>query len=145
MKITLLLALIALTLSYNAGNAVSYALKYCKKYNKNYNTYPGEDCANFVSQCVKAGGQSLSGCAGLDGKGAIPLVSNLKKCLSKKGWKSSSTKPGSFKAGYPFFHNSYAHAMLATKISGSKIYYAGHTNDRCGDVYMTGGVTYYYL
>ena len=91
-----------------------------------------------------AGVQSLSGYSGLDSKGTLPLVSNLRKCLSKKNWKSSSTRPGSFKAGYPFFHNSYEHAMLATKISGSKVYYAGHTNDRCGDVYMTCGATWYY-
>ena len=145
MKLTLLIALIGLALSYNAGKAVTYALKHCKSYNKNYNTYPGLDCANFVSQCLIAGGQTLSGCSGLDSKGTLPAVSDLKTCLSKKGWKSSSTKPSSFKAGYPFFHNSYAHAMLATKISGSKVYYAGHTNDRCGNAYMTGDVTYYYL
>ena len=145
MKLTLLLALIGLALSYNADAAVTYAIKYCRDYNNNYNTYPGVDCANFVSQCLIAGGQTLSGCSGLDSKGTLPAVSDLKTCLSKKGWKSSSTKPSSFKAGYPFFHNSYSHAMIATKISGSYVYYAGHTNDRCGDTYIISGVTFYYL
>ena len=144
MKTILLLVLVGLAISYNANAAVNYAKRYCKNYNGAYNTYPGEDCANFVSRCLIAGGLSLSGCPGLDSRGAIPLVANLRTCLRKKNWHSSSTRPGSFKAGYPFFHNSYSHAMLATSISGSKVYYAGHTNDRCGDVYMTSGVTYYY-
>ena len=144
MKLTLLIALIGLSLSYNAGKAVTYALKHCKSYNKNYNTYPGLDCANFVSQCLIAGGQSLFGCSGVDKKGAIPSVDKLKSCLSKKGWKSSFTKPSSFKPGYPIFHISYSHGMIATKISGSKVYYASHSNDRCGDDYKTNGIIFYY-
>ena len=144
MKAILLLVLVGLALSYNPSAAVNYALNHCRNYNSAYNTYPGADCANFVSQCLIAGGQSLSGCSGLDSKGTLPAVSNLKTCLRNKGWSSSSTRPGSFIAGYPFFHNSYSHAMIATSISGSKVYYAGHTNDRCGDVYMTSGVTWYY-
>ena len=145
MKVTLLLVLLGFALSYNANAAVKYALAHCKNYNQNYNTYPGKDCANFVSQCLIAGGQSLSGCGGLDGKGAIPLVDNLKSCLSSKGWKKSSTRPSSFKAGYPFFHNSYSHAMIATSVNSGSVYYAGHTNDRCGDVSISSGVTWYYL
>ena len=81
MKLTLLIALMGLALSYNAGAAVAYATKHCKIYNENYNTYPGVDCANFVSQCLIAGGQSLSDCVGLDKKGAIPSINKLQSCL----------------------------------------------------------------
>ena len=84
MKSFLFLVLIGLAISYNANAAVNYALKHCRNYNKAYNSYPGADCANFVSQCLIAGGLSLKGCHGLDGKGTLPLVSNLRKCLSKK-------------------------------------------------------------
>ena len=145
MKVTLLLVLLGFALSYNPGAAVNYALAHCRNYNRNYKTYPGEDCANFVSQCLIAGGQSLSGCSGTDEKGAIPGVNNLKTCLSRKGWKSSSTRPSGFKAGYPFFHNSYQHAMIATKVNSGSVNYAGHTNDRCGEVTISSGVTWYYL
>ena len=145
MKVTLLLVLLGFALSYNANAAVNYALAHWRNYNKKYNSYPGKDCANFVSQCLIAGGQSLSNCAGRDGKGAIPLVSNLKACLSKNHWKKSSTRPSSFKAGYPFFHNSYSHAMIATKVNSGSVKFAGHTNDRCGDVSISSGVTWYYL
>ena len=40
--------------------------------------------------------------------------------------------------------NAYQHAMLATSVSGGSVGYAAHTNDRCGDAYISSGVTYYY-
>ena len=74
MKTILFLLLLGLAISYNANAAVNYALNHCRNYNRAYNSYPGADCANFVSQCLIAGGQSLSGCSGLDSKGTLPLV-----------------------------------------------------------------------
>ena len=76
--------LIGYSLSYSTTKAINYARKYCQNYNPDYKKYANADCANFVSQCLIAGGQSLSGCSGLDAKGAIPLVSNLRNCLTKK-------------------------------------------------------------
>ena len=145
MKYAVFILLLALAISYDGGAAVNYALAHCKKYNSAYNSYPGVDCANFVSQCMYAGGQRFSGCTGQDNKGMIPLVANLKSCLKNKGWKSSSTRPSSFKKGYPFFHNSYSHAMIATQVNSGSVNYAGHTTDRCGDVSISSGVTWFYL
>ena len=143
MKVVLLLVLVGLALSFNPSAALNYASAHCKKYNSKYNTYPGNDSANFVSQCLIAGGLKLSDCPGLDRKGAIPYIPNLRKCLTKRGWSAHSSKPACFKAGYPFFTSSYGHAMLAAKISGSKVYVYGHTNDRCGDIYVTSGIKYW--
>ena len=44
--------------TYNVSNAIAYADKYCINYNSSYNSYKGRggDCANFVSQCLYAGG-----------------------------------------------------------------------------------------
>lgn len=44
--------------NYNVANAIAYADKYCINYNSSYNSYKGRggDCANFVSQCLFAGG-----------------------------------------------------------------------------------------
>ncbi|MCQ2462981.1 MAG: amidase domain-containing protein [Clostridia bacterium] len=44
--------------SYNPSAAASYALKYWNNYNSSYSNYNsiGGDCANFVSQCLRAGG-----------------------------------------------------------------------------------------
>ena len=46
------------TYNYNVNAAVAYADKYCINYNSAYNSYKGKggDCANFVSQCLFAGG-----------------------------------------------------------------------------------------
>ena len=42
--------------TYKPAKAVAYADKYWKKYNRKYKEYRGVDCANFVSQCLYAGG-----------------------------------------------------------------------------------------
>ena len=144
MKFALLLILVGLVISYSPSAAVNYALTYCRNYNPDYNSYPGVDCANFVSQCLIAGGLDFSDCYGRDTKGAIPWVDNLKVCLSKKGWHASSTRPENFKAGYPFFANNYRHAMLATSVNAGSVTYAAHSSDRCGGAKISSGVTYYY-
>ena len=140
-----LILLIGLTVSYDPSAAVSYALKHCASgtYNSKYISYPGNDCANFVSQCLIAGGQSLKGCPGVNGNGCVPLVSNLRACLAQKGWKSSNTKPAGFKAGYPMIYGN-DHAVLATSVNGGTIKYSAHSNDRCNSGFY-GSPTYYYL
>lgn len=44
---------------YNSTNARDYAYTYYKDYNPNYNSY-NSDCANFVSQCIHAGGVAFT-------------------------------------------------------------------------------------
>ena len=145
MKAILLFLLIGLTLSYSTSGALSYAKKYCSSYNRNYYKYDGKDCANFVSQCMhEGGGQDFSGCGGKDAKGMIPAVANLKSCLKSKGWKSSSTKPKGFVAGYPVFVKSYSHAMLAGGFSGSDVLCYSHTNERCNEPYAASKLDFYY-
>ncbi|MGL5086008.1 MAG: amidase domain-containing protein [Clostridium sp.] len=48
--------------SYRPLDAIAYANKYYKSYNKAYPdwTIYGGDCANFISQCLKAGGKKMS-------------------------------------------------------------------------------------
>lgn len=50
------------TFAYNRTTAVSYANTYALSYNSNYRSFAGSggDCANFVSQCLYAGGLSMS-------------------------------------------------------------------------------------
>ena len=47
---------------YNADKAVEYADSYALSYNPSYGDYNalGGDCANFVSQCLKAGGMVMT-------------------------------------------------------------------------------------
>lgn len=48
--------------TYNPSKAIAYAEKYWNNYNENYSDYNeiGGDCANFVSQCLVAGGLSMT-------------------------------------------------------------------------------------
>ncbi len=52
--------------SYKYKDAVAYAEKYYKNYNPNYPDWEiyGGDCANFVSQCLYAGGKQMTGVPG---------------------------------------------------------------------------------
>lgn len=50
---------------YNRESAVNYAIKYALSPNPNYRYFKlvndtGGDCANFISQCLKAGGAQMS-------------------------------------------------------------------------------------
>jgi len=147
MRTIILLFLIGYSLSYNAAAAVNYARKYCSNYNPAYYNYAndGGDCANFVSQCLKAGGMNLGTCSvsWLDNYGSLPRVRDVKSCLQQKGWKHSYSRPASFKAGYPIFSTQYDHAMIATGISGNSVIYCGHTTDRC-DATISSNIEYYY-
>ena len=60
--------------TYNAEAAADYAREWCNKRNPRYETY-SKDCANFVSQCLIAGGLDLS--AGTDGRGAYVKTDNV--------------------------------------------------------------------
>ena len=133
MKVILFSLLIAFSLSYNPSAAVEYAKKYCSNYNPQYTSYRimGGDCANFVSQCLIAGGMNFSGCQNVKSNGVIAGVTSLKNCLQKKGWHVSSSKPAAFKAGYPMVKPDLSHAIIATTVSGNTVYYSGHTSDVC--------------
>lgn len=52
--------------SYSSSDAVTYAEKYYSSYNSSYPdwTTEGGDCANFISQCLYAGGKSMKGTPG---------------------------------------------------------------------------------
>ena len=149
MKTIILLFLIGFSLSYNTGAAVNYARTYCQYYNPNYPRnaiYDNMgDSAHFVSECMIAGGMDFRTCSvsWIDNYGCLPRVRDLKSCLQQKGWKHSTSRPASFKAGYPIFSTQYDHAMIATGISGSNVIYCAHTNDRC-DATISNNIEYYY-
>ena len=51
--------------SYNRTNAVNYAKKWANSFNPAYETLNrSRDCANFVSQCLRAGGGPMEGRGG---------------------------------------------------------------------------------
>ena len=149
MKYLLLVLSIGLIASYNRGSAVKYANKHCKSYNPKYANYnpQGGDCANFVSQCLIAGGMNLkSMCGGKAawGKGGtIPRVNDMRACFQSKGWSSSSSVPKDFREGDVVLYS--GHAVFAVK-GYPKVLIAAHNDDRCGDpaTYRSGAVYWHY-
>jgi hypothetical protein len=105
----------------------------------------GGDCANFVSQCLIAGGFSTSGCYGNWGTGStIPVVTNLEQCLTDKGWKKSYSIPsGGFPAGGVIAFNNGQHTVLCVQ-GGNNPLVAGHTNDEWMGSSNWGTRTYYW-
>ena len=134
MKCTFLLILLfkGYLFAYNAQKAVNYASKWAYDRNPKYHDYSDEggDCANFVSQCLIAGGFSTANCYGNYGDGGtIPLVSNLETCLIQKGWKSSKSIPGKgLPKGAVITFNSAGHTALVVQ-GGTNPLIAGHTTD----------------
>jgi len=109
----------------------------------NYNRYGG-DCANFVSQCLIAGGRDLS--AGTDGKGngvdrrlCIPGVFNLQDhLLYKKVPRVGSLYPTDTLYIYHTLgdvlimrneNSSVRHAVICSYIDGKTPRYAAHSKD----------------
>lgn len=128
----LILYLIGYSFSYNSQLAYNYAKTWALSRNPNYYDYSNEggDCANFVSQCLIAGGFSTSGCNGNYGPGGtIPFVPNLESCLIQKGWKSSYSIPSSgLPVGAVITFNSASHTALVVQ-AGKNPLIAGHTLD----------------
>ena len=146
MKVIVFFLLLSIAFSYDAEKAVRYARKYCLYPNPNFHYYynQGGDDANFVSQCLKAGGLDLNDCPGLlDDKGCLLNVSDLKSCLTKKGWKSSNSLPKGFRAGYPVFVQEYSHAMIASQFNGNEVKLCQHSPDRCDRAPFTHLIYFY--
>lgn len=133
--------------SYNPEKAIAYAQKWAYSRNPIYSDYSdlGGDCANFVSQCLIAGGFSTAGCYGNWGTGStITVVSHLEDCLVQKGWKKSYNIPsGGFPAGGVIAFNNGQHTVLCVQ-GGSDPLVAGHTNDEWMGSSNWGTRTYYW-
>ena len=67
--------------SYDVQAAVNYAETWWDGRNPAYYDYVGYDCANFVSQCLIAGGLNLGAYPNTDSYGCIPSCDNLNDYL----------------------------------------------------------------
>ena len=143
----ILVSLLSIVFGYDRNKAYAYAKKYAFNYNPNYADYNslGGDCANFVSQCLIAGGFNfIKICPNVayGVGGTVPNEVNLANCLKANGWTATSYLPTNFEKGdvvmYP------GHAVIA--ISGyPTVYIAAHSYDRFGDsVNYRDGATYYH-
>ncbi len=127
---------------YDADAAVQYA-KIWGGVNRNpeYHdyTYEGGDCANFVSQCLIAGGLTLD--TYIDKNGSIIGCDNLNAWLKSKGYYSEEilksqnpSEPTWFSPGdiaiYGNASDKYQHAIIAVGYDTDNfVLYNGHTED----------------
>ena len=180
--VLILLSIISLSVSYNRESAVAYAYKHVHNINhqcgspwrctpwgyfgKEHCNYKGEggDCANFVSQCLIAGGappmnEKVGGvCRGIPcGKEEIGAW-ELGECLTRvKGHKSQCGKnlaPPSWvkKGDVLIYHGSScsggsAHAVIVTKVSGRNAYITCHSSENrdAHYTYMTSKPYYQWI
>ena len=151
MKYIILFLSIALSFSaYNRQAACDYAKKWWNSFNldtyANYNSVGG-DCANFVSQCLIAGGLNLRimcGNAAAWGQGGtVPNVGAMQTCLLDNGWTATSSLPSNFKKGDVILYSTN-HAVIAVS-DYPDVTFAAHNNNHFGDpVYYDPAPTFYH-
>ncbi len=127
---------------YNAQSAVNYAHTWGgEKRNPQYHdySYEGGDCANFVSQCLVAGGLTLD--TYTDAWGSIVSCDSLNAWLKLKGYKSEEiyktqtpSEPVWFSPGdiaiYGNADDKYKHAIIAVGYNTENFALCnGHTPD----------------
>lgn len=121
---------IKLSATYSASAAVAYADHYWSNYNPNFPSYANADCANFVSQCLNAGGLSTDG-TWYSGSYAWINVGGMYNYLTGKGYKAySSPAYSQYAAGDVIMFGNLAHTMLCVgqNSAGTPLYNAHTTN-----------------
>ena len=127
--------------SYDPQAAVNYAEAWWNGRNPAYHDYSGSggDCANFVSQCLIAGGLDLSAGPGVDGRGCIPSVVNLDYNLrhyQNTQYQVGGSEPLWVVKGDPilFYSNDGTHHHSAFGVVGDASHY-WHGNAHTMDCY----------
>lgn len=126
--------------TYNPVKAIQYADQWWNKRNPKFQSYGFNDCANYVSQCLIAGGLNLRVSPSADKSGSIPQATNLDAYLTKTlkatVWKTSPSAhpPTALQPGdVAIFGNwlGLTHAVFVTaKQSNGQPLFNAHTYDR---------------
>ena len=136
---------------YNVTEAVNYAKKYWSNYNPNYPNCNdiGGDCANFVSQCLYAGGipQDSTWKVGTSAWQYCPSM--VAYFRDTKHYKVIDYAQASdIKIGNPVFYwnNNYgkwSHVAICTGFSGSTPLVTAHNNNHVDYEWTLGGPNYW--
>jgi len=126
--------------NYNRKAVVNYATQWCDTFNPQYEYIIGRDCANFVSQCLIAGGLNLIDPCNQEGEGLFgdPPTYRLVKDLINflQGIAEETTDPSCVRIGdIVVFYDSrgmpYHVGIVTGKDSNNFIKFSAHTNNRC--------------
>ncbi|MHB9094612.1 MAG: amidase domain-containing protein [Eubacteriales bacterium] len=121
------------------------ALQNTSYYNlASYSYYNCNDCANFVSQGLRAGGIATDGTWYKDSSAWIGVSALTSYMVGRTYW-IESTNINDCVAGMPLRMKTGSHVMMMSYNDGSTRKYCAHTNDR-KDASWTGGTAdaYYY-
>lgn len=115
----------------NFNSAYQYAIKYWNKRNTNYSYYSGNNCANFVSQCLVAAGMPTSN-TWKNGTYAFINTTGLKNYFvnNYKVTYKSRPKASDIAVGDVIYTNNGGHVMFVMAKSGNTIKASGNTNNR---------------
>lgn len=103
--------------------------------NKNYPFYNGNDCANFVSQAIHAGGIATeskwkSGTNTWVNTGYSSSIYGLKDYMVDQGFFFASSNKNKAMAGSIIYWTSYSHVGLVDQNDTVTMTFCAHTNDR---------------
>lgn len=128
--------------NYSVQDAIDYANRYYENYNPAYpdwNAYGG-DCANFISQCLHAGGVQMKG-----RPGTATQATNLSNWFSAGNQRNVRNVSSTWRGADAFRHYWMKHANYYKVFSavGTEAYKFGHKGDfisllaRGGNAYHT--------
>lgn len=116
---------------YNSNSAVQYAKKWANGRNPNYKNWGNNDCNNFVSQAVNAGGIPISS-TWHDGSYAWIRVINFYNYMHSTDYTFGGDDSSNSKLGdvIQFYNGSWSHSVIITGSNTSGWLYSGHSNNR---------------
>lgn len=130
--------------TYNSTNAVNYAKKYWNNYNPNYRNFNsvGGDCANFVSQCLKAGGLKTDGTWNCYSLAWVNCQAQL-NYLKSQGYKATDwAKASDLQVGdvvYYYNGSTICHTAICTKVANGQAYVTAHNKNHVDYEWTLGG------
>ena len=109
---------------------LTYASRYWNTRNNSYSYYKNNNCANFVSQCLVAGGMPTNSTF-RNGTSAFISIPYLKNYLVKTYGVQYISRPSAanIQVG-DILYTSSGHVMIVTSKNGSRVYASGNTNNR---------------
>lgn len=114
----------------NKAAVLNYANTYWNKRNPNYYYYTDNNCCNYVSQCLVAGGLSTNSTF-KNGTSAFIYIPSFKTYMQNTlGVKYISYPSASQIEVGDVIMTSSSHVMIVTRKEGNRIYCNGNTNNR---------------
>lgn len=133
--------------SFNLASVAYYAQAYVFNYNPYYRSFPGEDCTNFVSQAVRAGGwPDVTGQSVATSNWWYNAFTQSSTWVGAHNWMLftynrprasmaafvSDLRVGDILQADWMSDGTIDHSMVVTSKSGSEIYLTYHSNDTAG-------------